>query len=377
MSKMIKIGTLTFFKAHNYGAVLQAYALQTYLNSLVNVENEIIDYYQEKVEKDNALFTKINSIRDLLKNLIIVFNYSEIKKRHNNFVSFQNKFKLSEKTYRNENDFKNLDNYYDIVICGSDQVWNENLKGFDMNYFFPYVSKAKKIAYAPSIGNCNLLESKNKEYIKHCLEKFDRLSVRELSGKAMIENLTSGCKVELNVDPTFLVNIDVYNTLCSPRIIKEDYIFFYSIGYNEQFAQMAEHIMKATNLKIYTLASSALLTYKYKKHGIKFLNTNSVGDFLSLIKYANLIISSSFHGSVFSIIFRKNFYCLYNIDGSNNRISESRMDTLLKNFQLEDRKLDLTNYKNVNLFASVIYNDLIIDDKINKSKVFLHKAIYD
>lgn len=372
---MKKIGTLTYHRSHNYGSVLQAYALEKVLNDMDNVQCEIIDYYPPNYKLLYSVFVKNSSLRAIARNLCVLFNYKQRKERYSNFIKFQNKYKVSQNSY-NEN-YESMDevsSVYDIVVCGSDQIWCTDAPDFSMAYFFPRFNNIKKISYAPSMGYSQLKNTKYEKDIKNALEDFDAISVREKDGANKIKDLMGkDFNVEVVLDPTFLLDVKEYDKICSPKRIDNEYIFFYSVGFREQNAVIMQYISKVTGLPVYTLSTSTS-SLKYKKYGISISDYNAPEDFLSLIKNAKLVFSSSFHGNVFSVIFRKNFFSLYTVnDGL--REDDPRLNTLVSSLDLPDRAVDINNYKNIDYFSDINYNECRIKSEIERSKNWLTNSI--
>lgn len=374
---MIKVGTLTYHRSHNYGSVLQSYALEKVINSLPNVECEIIDYYPPNYKLLYSVFVKNNTIRNIARNLYVLLHYKQKKERYDGFVNFQKKYKVSKKSYIEDPDsLKDVDNLYDVVVCGSDQIWCSDAPDFSLSYFLPMLKKVKKVSYAPSMGYGELENTKYQNDVKNALKSFDFVSLREDDGAEKIKKLMGrDFDVSVVLDPTFLLPTDEYDKICSKRIIDEDYIFFYSVGFREQNGMIMEYVSKKLGLTVYTLPTSAL-SFKYKKYGIKFADKSSPEDFLSLIRNAKLVFSSSFHGNVFSIIFRKNFFSLYTVNNG-KREDDPRLNTLTNSLKISNRAVDINNYESVDYYKNVVYDEEAINDSIKKSRDYLVKAILE
>lgn len=373
---MKKVGTLTYHRSHNYGSVLQAYALEKVINSIDNTSCEIIDYYPPNYELLYSVFVKNNSVRNVARNLYVLLKqYRQKKNRFNNFVKFQDRYNVSEKSFiENIELLKDIDGKYDTIVCGSDQIWCVDAPDFSMAYLMPNLQNVKKVAYAPSMGYGNFLGYSKEKEIKAALEKFDAVSVREKDGAEKIKALMGGdYNVQVVLDPTFLLPIEEYDKICEDRLIKEDYIFFYSVGFREQNATIMEWVAKKTGLPVYTLATNTS-SNKYKGYGIKFVENSTPEAFLSLIKNAKIVFSSSFHGNVFSVIFRKNFYSLYTVkDGL--REDDPRLNTLFESLNLPNRAVDINNFDKIDYNQIFEYDDEKINSEIKRSKEFLLNSI--
>lgn len=306
---MKKIGILTYHKANNLGAVLQAYALQHKLLQISpKCDIEIIDYNNGLfIEKD-----KNNSLKSFFKNI-----YYKIKNK--GFENFREKYLIVSNLYTVDTIYKSNE-IYDAFITGSDQVWNLSCSGNDYSYFLNFVDKNKiKISYAASIGT---YEFKNDEKIKikEMLSSFDKISIRENNSLKYFDFI----KKEISVvpDPVFLLNKNEWEEIIPKRIIKQDYILVYLIQDDINVMKNAEKYAKENNFKLIS-----------NKKSIEFILNNSPEKFLSWIKYAKCIFTNSFHGTAFSLIFEKNFYA--DIQLKNGKIN-NRVNDLLKGLSSEE-----------------------------------------
>ena len=345
---MKKIGILTFHCAHNYGAVLQCYALQEYISQL-GFYVEIIDYCPKYLIEPYSIF-KFNRVLCLnpikmAKNIIweIILLYKRYK-RHVGFDLFiKNALKRSNRVIDGK-----ISNDYDIYIIGSDQVWNSEItNGYDKIYwgYFPFIKENRIYAtYAASMESSNL-NSKQIQFIKNALNNFDQISVRENKLVELLSPITKN-KITQVIDPTLLVDISVWNKIIIKPNITQKYILVYQVRWNEHTIKIAKKLAKQINAEILELSAYVdrnCLANKYQ--------TKSPGEFVGLIKHAECIITTSFHGTAFSIIYNKPFYT---IKLNDNR--DSRSTSILTALGLENRILSLTdnpifeniNYKNVN-----------------------------
>lgn len=373
---MKEIGIITFHASYNYGSVLQAYALQNTIASLKNCNCEIINFAVPAQAEMYSLFRKNDGFKNICKNIITLFYKYKIRKLRNEaFYKFINTvLKLSKEKYSSMLALEEGKLKYNIFICGSDQIWNVGIKDFDYSYFLPFVKGAKKIAYAPSFGGNNPFQDiQVKEKVKGYLEDFYALSVRENKGKEILKEMTSK-KVSVVLDPTLLLQKKDWDVICSERIIKRDYIFFYSIDYNSAVVKMVKKISKRLGLPVVILfTTSAALKTLFS--GFKVAENEAPEEFISLVKYAKLVLSNSFHGTVFSIIYRKPFYVLRgNYNGKVN--SDNRLTTLLKKFNLQNRELNI-NTEDSDISFNIDYSnsEASIEEERKKSMDYLLSAI--
>lgn len=367
----MKIGILTFHKSENYGSVLQAYALCKKLISLdSNNQVEIVDYSNEKQRALYAGFHKMNSAKNIAKNARSLLNISQLTKRSNAFYDFFNLLPLSEEEFNSDEELKNHKSSYDLLILGSDQIWNPQSVDFSMAYF-GVDFKCKKVAYAPSIRDAKASDFEPyKDEIKAALSKIKKLSLREKNTVPVLKQFTRK-KIECVCDPTLLLSAEEFDLICSKSKIKKDYIFYYSIDYNPQSVEMVKYISKALNLPVYFIFSSNKAYDVYFK-GFRLSKSNAPGDFISLVKNAALVLSTSFHGVAFSVIYRKPFFAL-----KTRGYTDSRINELLTELQLENRYLDYQSYQNTDFSAPPEYSDELIEKMKDRSVNYLKECLND
>ncbi len=327
----MKIGILTFHFAHNYGAVLQVYALQEKLKELGH-DVEIIDYRPSYLIDSYKLpsleFKSKSPVKIISRFLsIILLNNSRAKriKKFNDFI--ETNLNLNCQTNIIPKD-------YNLYILGSDQIWNCYLtKGIDNVYWGDFLKKtdSKIITYAASIGSYKIQEDK-KYIIKKLLSNIDKISVREKDTIEEIRNLTNKEIIEV-LDPTFLIEKTKWDQLSISSLPKKKYILVYQLGYNKNLIKIANKIAEQIHGTVIEVPATITLRYLFNKN-----KATSPIEFINLIKNAECIVTSSFHGTAFSIIFEKPFYTIALNDGSDNR---SR--NLLENLSLDNRMIGINS----------------------------------
>lgn len=327
-----RIGIITYHKAYNFGSVLQAYALNRYLRDLGH-DVETIDFQTEKQANLYTLFEPVNSMFSIARNLQSVRFLRSLRLRRKRFDDFLREFiPTSETVYFSLSDLNNADLDYDLFICGSDQIWNPNCQDFDEAYLLAFVKdKTKCIAYAPSIASHDI----NPQYhslFRSQLKDFESLSVREISGAAVISKII-GREPTVVLDPVFLLDADKWRKLITAPPVKQKYIFCYFIGDVAGMRHFARKMRKATGLPL-------VVVYKNIRdelyRNIKIYSAGPV-EFLSLIAHAEYICTNSFHAVAFSIIFKKKFWVF--IDDANVQSSMSRIVDFTRMTGLENRVL--------------------------------------
>lgn len=372
---MKNIGIITFHRSHNYGSVLQSYALQTILRkNLIDYNCEIIDFIPPNSKEMYSIFKKNTSIKNIAKNILALYTYRLKSIRYKEFERFINtRLKLTTKKYFSQSDLQNISNKYDILICGSDQIWNTNCLDFDYSYYLPFAKNVKKISYAPSLGpGAPFKSNEAKERIKEYLKDFYAISVRENEGTRVIQKLTDK-KVYTVLDPTLLLEAKDWDHICSDKVINKDYIFFYSIGYKKNDIAIAKQISKKLNIPVVTLFT---LGNRIVFSGFEISKNSAPEDFLSLIKNAKLILSSSFHGTVFSIIYRKPFYSIRKANGDEIK-DDDRIKTLLQEFNLMDRQIDINSVNSIENPFNIDYSksEKYIEEARKRSIEYLLNSI--
>lgn len=308
---MNRIGIITVHTAHNYGAVLQAYALQVKLNDL-GCRSEIIDYSTPRAEESKKLFTTKLSIGAVLHNLRTLSDYKNRKIRYIKFEDFiHNDMKLSEKKYKSASELTNENFCYDTFITGSDQTFNLHLGGNIEDRFAFYLNFAKdkkRISYASSFGeHLSLFNEQDIMNVKKMLAKYSAISLREQSGIDFVKKHMD-IDAELAIDPAMLLTKDEWeNNLVNKTVLDGEYILYYSVLADSWSVDQAKRLSKATKLPV--VAPHLKNSFELSTN---FIRLNDIGpkEFIGLIKNAKFICTTSFHGTVFSIIFNKPFYAL-------------------------------------------------------------------
>ena len=201
----LRIGLITFNRSLNYGSVLQAWALEHVLR-LFAADVEIIDYEPYGYKELYSIFKKPNSIKHIRKDILHLYWLSFFIRRKHDFSQFSKRYlSLTNKRYSYKDNISEFYTDKDILICGSDQIWNPRATDFDDNFFFPDVRGKKKAAYAVSLGKGDLKDSDHAETIRSWVNDFSYLSAREESGAAKIRDLLDNKReVSVVLDPTLL-----------------------------------------------------------------------------------------------------------------------------------------------------------------------------
>lgn len=368
------VGIMTFHASHNNGSMLQAYAFQKVLRDKFNLANEIIDFSNRNQQRMYSILYFPRTIKQVARIGLNLLYYQKLKKRYNDFEEFSNKYLvLSSNRIKTSEGLLGCDNRYDVVVCGSDQIWNTKAQDADKAYFLPFVKSSKKVAYAVSFGATNINTISDVDEYARFINNFSALSVREYNAKKWLEELTS-IPVEITADPTLLLNTEDYIPLCSETGIKEKYIFWYTITYTKKSIEYILEVSKKLSLPIYIIDAKEWTRRNLAKYGIKLAPKGGPSSYLSCIKNAELVLTSSFHGTIFSVMFRKNFWYLKKINFDSK---DDRASFLLTQLGLLDRFVNLVDVGNLDLSEEPNYTDVSskIDELRERSMKFIREFI--
>jgi ferredoxin len=366
---MLKTGLMTWFTYNNYGTVLQLYALNSVIKQL-GFDNEIINYIPKRPYKDPIInyilkhpFLFANEIIFRANNLI----YRKYKHLLSSKIEKFDSFKKSEfsfsKECRTASELFQLNDRYDIFICGSDQIWSPLC--FDEKYFLDYVNETRKmIAYAPSIGVDNITNEYIAERMRKLISRFEKLSVREDAGKDIIYNI-SRKNAQQVLDPTLLLGKDEWEDLLDDKadyVHDEKYILCYFLGNSKKYWNIVKRLSKKMNLPINVIPNTS------KDYARPFNIISDVGprDFIRLVRKAHIICTDSFHGTIFSIIFNKLFFTFPRFRKNDPKNQNSRIYCLLKSLSLEDRLI--FNQRNALSKINEIVNFAPVHEILNKER---------
>ena len=311
----MKAGIITICDNNNYGNRLQNYALQHILEKHFN---EVITLKNEPYSN-----TKDKYLLRLIKNISYKGTYSQDLEKRKMFENFNRNIKFSNKKITAYSNLKK----FDFVFTGSDQVWNPNIARLREVDVLANVEYKKRIAFSASLG-VNEISNKYHKIIKKEISKFKAISVREIAGKNIIEKLTKRDDIKVLVDPTMLLSAKEWDEVAKrPKQLKKDkYILNYFLGkMSEKRKQEIEKIAKENDCEIINILDKNSPFYQ-----------TGPSEFLYLEKNAFLICTDSFHSCVFAIIYNRPFVVF---DREDNTVSmNSRIETLLNKFMLQDRK---------------------------------------
>lgn len=398
---MRKVGTITMFhNSINYGGVLQTYALHKVLSKIgydsiiirySTSWNIICDLKKEILEITNASnpFKSIYLFIIKIGNLIIDFVSTKfvltisiskkLDERRKAFETFNANHIKATSTVYTEKTISQCADIFDIFITGSDQVWNPYL--FTPGYGLGFVPDTKlKISYAASIAQPFLTQS-DIRVMQPYLKRFDAVSVREDRAKELLKD-TMNINAEWVLDPTLLLTEAEWSSLICNKVHNEPYIFCYILGAEKDKIIFSKRIAEHYNLPMVTLP---FVSRYFRIHHLKNMQFGdeqlyNVGptEFLELIKSAEYVITDSFHGAVFSLMFHKKFTVLERNSQNAEFEMNSRLQSLVKLFNLDEVLISDYNEEKVeNCFIDINYNVVedILSSERKKSMLFLDKSM--
>lgn len=346
----MKIDIITFHNTSNFGATLQCCALSHYL-TMMGCDVEVVNYLPDYVLKKKSVFkrfVKVKTPKQAVHSAVMGTAYAlhaaELLGKDRKYELFiDNNLKLT-RPYHTFQELANDPPQADLFICGSDQIWNAVLTGGKLDEaFFLRFTRGRKAAYGVSIGELDVKANKNELLLM--TEDFERISVRETS-TALELTETLGRQVEQVLDCTLLVDKDVYARMGgSADINSEPYLLLYNISESHTSVSIAKREADKRGLKIIDISPNPLI----KVNGAKHLINIGPKEFLLLFQHASYVVTNSFHGTAFSVIFEKQFITVP------HRVRSTRVMDLLDALQLKNRiayeygyeESDIINYAEV------------------------------
>lgn len=320
----MNVGIITFHNGSNYGAALQTYALQ---KALVKYTKNvyIINYQNRFIMKGLDVIRLEKSLHGIYYFLIDILYFRRNKVKIKNFKEFFRFYNLSMPYSR---DFlKNKIVPYDVVVCGSDQIWNPRLTGgYDEIYFGKLNGVKSVISYASSMGNYKFDDISLNMQLSDLLSHIEKISVREKSKE--IKSIVESEVIEL-CDPTLLLTFEEWKNGLGLKEKHEKYLLVYCMTDSRKVIEYAKRIGKKRALKVYYIGNSI-----FKHIGVKYIYDIGPKEFVELFYNASYVVTNSFHGTAFSANFGKQFTSLINSK------SPERARILLEKIGLIDRLVD-------------------------------------
>lgn len=368
----MKIGIMTMHKVRNFGSALQAYALQHKIKQF-GFDNELIDYvYPPKVKTSTSYMNVLGLIRAAIRNAIIGVPRKRQKEKFNIF--YKKNFVTSPMMV----DMSTIASLpvYDGYITGSDQVWNPRFAGRDTNFMLSFAPEDKpKISYASSFATTEINKEYRKIYAEN-LSRYDSISVREESGVEIVKKLT-GKDASVVCDPTLLLKAAEWDKIAeeSDMNINFKYILVYPLTYMYNpyplIYDIVSMVQKELGYKAVYLEGRKEDAFRPNS---KLIKSAGPADFVYLVKHAEFIITTSFHGAVFSMLYNKPMFGL--VDKTNTK--DSRLQSLLKEFAATDSLIDPRDVKRYSKWELLrLKGDMEAGDKFVKKSIEVLSGMLD
>lgn len=325
MNVLGKIGIITWHYYQNYGSRLQAYALYRYL-SICGFDVIFINYR-------NKILAKSSFLRKLCLSFIFLIPQDICEQILKKLIfasqRFDNKYLHQTKEVYTEEELSNIIGNFDSIICGSDQIWAPNV--YNPIYMLDFVpDNINKVSYAASIG-LGSIPAEMVENYKHYIGRINHVSVREEKGKEILKNQ---CGIESTVvlDPTLLLPKAEWDKLKKKSTIKEKYIFCYFLKKDHQYKELVKDFAEKNGFAIYGVSDNAndslwMHTFDFRTVGPR--------EFIGLIEGAQSVLTDSYHGTIFSMIYHKPFLLFERFSSNDTICQNSRIEQLKTYFGID------------------------------------------
>ena len=373
----MKLAGITWWR-NNYGSVLQAYALQEALNSYENVEYEIINQFGKRIVSVDNVLDKLKSIgiKKTFQRAFWKVGMPGLSRRSRKIQLFvDNYLQISAGQYTEETVVE-TNKIYDAFVCGSDQIWNPTLIELDSMYWLGFSTAGRKrIAYAPSIG-VNSVADETVQQIKKNLARFDAISCREETGSKLLNSIMGVECCTTVLDPTLLVNREIWNNFSEKRLFENEYVFAYMLRGDKEQRRLIEDFARKNELKIVTipfLETEYTEWYDLKFGDIKFWDA-APDEFVAVIRHAKFVFTDSFHSMVFSILYHIPFFTFPKV----GKAQMNRIIGLQEMLEMESRmvnsKEDIERVQKKSIDWQKV--DTILETKRQVSKEYLENALF-
>lgn len=367
MNEKGKIGIMTFHEANNYGAVLQAFALQVATSKLYN--SEILNFHNKKMWRMYRpipfYFNPINTFKHWARIIIFPRCCLDRLKRRKRFSDFSKKYLKKSKKYF-PNTIKEANRSYDAFITGSDQVWNP-AAALSWEYFLEFADNSKKFSYAASFG-ANEINKEFKERIKNDLSSFSSILVREKDGANIVDSLNINKIAQTVCDPTFLLTKSQWIKELNLKEKKSGYIFVYTVAPQTHTIDAAKRLAEKQDIGI-IMCSSASGKRAYVKGTKSAMGIGPI-EFMELILNAKYVFTTSFHGLALSIIMNTPFFYELNQMEKN---CNSRIENLVDIFDIKER--EITSNVVINKEIDWCKINYIKEKYVSESKIILFESL--
>ena len=379
--KLTKIAIVVCPKIRNFGSVLQSYATQKAVETL-GYDCEYINYTKSKRTAYKyfiqlfipSIMAERKSFRS--RNKFQKEHPDVFRRRGQVFDEFVDEYMTSSDHYLGYAQLKRAGRKYKIAVLGSDQVWNPINSGSDFYTLNWLPDSTKKVAYASSFG-VSEIPFLLKGFYKKFLNRFDSISVREIRGAELVQELI-GRDAQIACDPTLLFDASEWDKVAGDSpIIKGDYIFCYFLGNRDEPRKYVIKFSESVGMKLVMMPYFGEISKMDDAMQADRLDNPGPKEFINVIKYARYVCTDSFHGTVFSVIYQKNFMIFRRHTSDSNKDTFSRLESLIKTLGVEDRSVTNETSLNIAFEDNINYAEVSIrlEDIRNKSWEYLRNAL--
>lgn len=322
------IGILTYHSGFNYGACLQAFALQMTLKKL-GYENEVINFETDAFVASREMFSrKPRRLKEVIKNVARLPYWKSLHVRERMFNNYTLDVLNSTSRYRTEAEVIRHAEDYKCIICGSDQIWNlthvKDDPAITPLFFLNFPKKQRRVAFSASFASFTKIAHLYEDVFMPWIKEFDAISIREQDGYDYLKS--KGIDCTLTLDPTVLLDKEDYEPICSPRQIEGKYVLMFGWNTNKDLIEVAKKVSKELGLPVYNIVPPPRAMFC----GIPRKLDVGPCEFLSMIKHAEFVVTNSFHGTAFSTTFERPYVSV--VTGK----ADTRMESLLTQLGLAD-----------------------------------------
>lgn len=352
---MTRVGIMTFLHNDNYGSILQAWALQQTLTEL-GFDAVHIDYAPSKQEKLRNLLLSGNSPKLILEG---VRKKSATSKMHGGFDGFRQANIVTTAPCRDHAALKQAADDFDVLLCGSDQIWSP--VWLNPAYFLDFSDKPK-VSYAPSLGVKDMPNHYKRCKMSRLIKRFCAVSVREQEGASLLRHM-AGIDADVMPDPVMLVPKEKWQSVMDSHVPAEKYILCYFIGDNPAYWETVEAVAAKEQCAVYVIPR----TEGARNAGHALEEDVPPQRWLGLINGAAHVVTDSFHGATFSAILNKTCTIVRRYREDDPESKNSRIDQLLRNLCVSDLTNADWNVANNNLAAKAEKAKAWLTDAINQA----------
>ncbi len=373
----MKIGIITFHASYNCGSILQCIALKKKLEDK-GLSVDIINFSTVEQQKLYSVFYGKLTLKNLVKNFLCIHGYRKIADHYLQYKEYITQaFNLEGDFYHTSDELKEHLPKYDMLIAGGDQVWNVNCDDFSTAYFLDFDDDTYKISFSPSLGATNInYSAKAKEY-GELLSHFNDISCREVNGAKWLEQLT-GRKIRLVADPTLLLTQNEWISLIHQDFIlpfEGDFIFYYAFSYSSKNNERIQDIAEDAGLKVVVIdAKQWYIKGLGRYRNFVLCDETGPNAFLNLMLQSKYVITTSFHGTAFSLNFHKKFVYINN---KNHEPTDDRTSFLLEQMGLMEKYIfvDEVSLGKLDEYIDYAACDKLISEMRNEAQQYLETNI--